>query len=62
LYIRKGGNDGDILVVLVWGPLITMEWAVKEASDINTSHILFRGCKEGDAYIAGDVILSYVLV
>lgn len=39
-----------------------MEWAVKEASDINTSHILFRGGKEGDAYIAGDVILSYVLV
>jgi hypothetical protein len=35
---------------------------VKEASDINTSHTLFRGGKEGNAYIAGGVILFYVLV
>jgi hypothetical protein len=39
-----------------------VEWAAKEVSDINTSHTLFRGAKEGDAYIAGDLILSYVLV
>jgi hypothetical protein len=55
------------MVVIYWwfwcrDPLITMEWAVREAHDINTSHTLFRGCKEGNAYIAGDVILSYVLV
>jgi hypothetical protein len=42
--------------------LITTKWAVKEASDINTSHTLFGGGKIGGAYIAGDVILRCLLV
>lgn len=32
------------------------------SSDTNTSHTLFRGGKEGDAYIVGDVVLSCVWV
>jgi hypothetical protein len=54
LYIRRGAWC-DIHSFLVSGAIDHCVVASGEASDTNTSHTLFRGGKEGDAYIVGVV-------